>query len=419
MHRAWHVAGSIPCARRAVREATGAVARTAAATAGDLDLSGRTGRVASACGPHAVAHAVAGTGCSADVSLGWAGCGPVPGARSLHVAVGTNKRASDRDKLFYTRVELPSHQTYYDAQAAAAASDAESTGWTPDSRRVGAITLKCGMTADWDVWGQRHPLTVLKLEDVRVTQVKDEATHGYTSVQVGGGDAKPKNVSKPQAGHFARAGVEPKAVLAEFRVSEDAVLPVGTPISVQHFVPGQYVDVTSTTIGKGFQGPMKRWGFGGQKASHGTTKAHRSHGSTGSSQNPGRVFKGKKMAGRMGGKTATVECLQVYKVDIKRGLLYLRGSVPGHAGAYVRVRDSLRKPHSEAAPPPFPTFTPSDGDAEKLERWAAGSYDSPQEVARKRSQGERFELEPPFEVVMPAQDWDPFGIHDWEEPTMD
>ena len=128
---------------------------------------------------------------------------------------------------------------------------------------------------------------------------------------------------------------------------------------------------------------MKRWNFGGQKASHGTSKAHRSHGSTGSSQNPGRVFKGKKMAGRMGGKRVTVECLQVYKVDVKRGLLYLRGAVPGHAGAYVRVRDSLRKPHNPESPPPYPTYVPTAKDLEQAEAWAANAYDTPAEVRRR------------------------------------
>jgi len=164
---------------------------------------------------------------------------------------------------------------------------------------------------------------------------------------------------------------------------------------------------------------MKRWGFGGQSSSHGTTKAHRSHGSTGSSQNPGRVFKGKKMAGRMGGKNVTVECLQVYKVDVKRNLLYLRGSVPGHAGAYVRVRDSLRKPHSADSPPPFPTYVPTVMDGERQRRWEADDYDSPQQVMEKRQAGEVFEVEPAFEIMMPPQSWDPFGIHDWEEPTME
>lgn len=354
---------------------------------------------------------------------------------------GKSAREQGADKLFYTRIDLPSHQAYIstpggsaddaptltqhgntltdgDDDAVAAANLGKN--WTPESRRVGAITLKCGMTADWDVWGQRHPLTVLMLEDVQVTQVKPAATNsktGLPTVQVGGGEAKPKSVTKPLAGHFAAAGVPAKLKLAEFTVTEDAVPAVGTRITARHFVPGQYVDVTATSIGKGFQGPMKRWGFGGQSASHGTTKAHRSHGSTGSSQNPGRVFKGKKMAGRMGGKTATVEGLQVYKIDVKRNLLYLRGSVPGHAGAYVRVRDSLRKPLKWA--PPFPTYIPTTVDEERAVRWGKDDYDSAQQVASKRASGERYEREPPFELVMPAQDWDPFGIHDWEEPTMD
>jgi large subunit ribosomal protein L3 len=228
-------------------------------------------------------------------------------------------------------------------------------------RRTGALAVKAGMTCDWDAHGVRLPLTVLWLDDVSVTQVKTAQTSpngAYCALQVGYGSRKPKQVSKAELGHFVARGSAIKRALAEFRVSEDGVLPVGTKITAGHFTAGQYVDIQGVTKGKGFQGPMKRWGFAGQPASHGNTKKHRAHGSIGQCQDPGRVFKGKKMAGRMGGRNRTVQSVLVYKVDTERNLVYVKGQVPGNAGTMVKVNDSLRKPPKLGEEVPFPTADP-------------------------------------------------------------
>ncbi len=267
---------------------------------------------------------------------------------------------------------LGGHQVVYAAPAPDPAS-----AWSPKtSRRVGVIALKAGMTADWDKWGVRHALTVLRLEDVVVTGVATAASRGYTSLQVGAGHLPPRLVSRPLAGHFASVGVPPRRVLAEFRVTPDALLPVGTPLLARHFVPGQMVSVSSVSQGKGFQGAMKRWGFGGGSASHGNSLSHRVLGATGCRQDPGRVFKGKKMPGRMGGDTITMD-LQVYKLDVKNNLIYLRGAVAGKPGTYVRVKDSQKTPHAVEAPPPFPTYSLTEGDRAQLAKWAANVYLSP------------------------------------------
>ncbi|CAI5508933.1 unnamed protein product [Closterium sp. Naga37s-1] len=226
------------------------------------------------------------------------------------------------------------------------------------------------MTATWDKWGVRIPLTVLWIDDNQVVQVKTREKEGYTSLQIGSGQKKPKQLTKPELGHFRAAGVPLKRKLVEFRVSEDCILPVGTPIDVRHFVPGQFIDVTGTTVGKGFQGPMKRWGFKGMPASHGASLSHRSHGSTGGRQDPGKVFKNKKMAGQMGNKQRTVQSVWVYKVEPARGLLWVKGQVPGHSGNFVFVKDAVRK-HEVQGPDaqeygglqlPFPTFYPPAGE---------------------------------------------------------
>jgi len=229
-----------------------------------------------------------------------------------------------------------------------------------EQRRTGALAVKAGMTCDWTPWGVRVPLTVLWMDDVCVTQVKrGNGPNGvYNSLQLGYGSKKPKQVTKAELGHFAAQKVPIKRGLVEFRVSEDAVLPVGTAITAGHFAPGQYLDVQGVTKGKGFQGPMKRWGFSGQPASHGNTKKHRAHGSIGQCQDPGRVFKGKKMAGRMGGRNRTVQSVYVYKVDTERNLIYVKGQVPGNAGTMVKLKDSLRKPPKLGEEVPFPTADP-------------------------------------------------------------
>ena len=183
--------------------------------------------------------------------------------------------------------------------------------------------------------------------------MKTEEKEGYTALQLGAGSKKPKQVTKALMGHFKRFDVPIKREVSEFRVTPDCVLPVGTHIGAGHFVAGQHLDIQGVTIGKGFQGPMKRWGFKGMPASHGTTKKHRAHGSIGQSQDPGRVHKGKKMAGRMGGKKRTVQSVFLYKVDPSRNLLYVKGQVPGKPGNFLRVKDALRKPPEWA---PFPAW---------------------------------------------------------------
>eukprot|EP00601_Ochromonadales_sp_CCMP2298_P034030 CAMPEP_0173355134 /NCGR_PEP_ID=MMETSP1144-20121109/17584_1 /TAXON_ID=483371 /ORGANISM="non described non described, Strain CCMP2298" /LENGTH=292 /DNA_ID=CAMNT_0014303785 /DNA_START=279 /DNA_END=1154 /DNA_ORIENTATION=+ len=229
------------------------------------------------------------------------------------------------------------------------------TSQLTEGRRTGALAMKVGMIPVWDTWGTRHATTVLQLDNCEVVQVKTEETDGYTALQLGVGVAKPSRVKRSTAGHVGKAGVEPKRKLGEFRVSADALLPAGTLINALHFVPGQLVDVCGTSKGKGFQGVMKLWNFKGGKATHGNSLSHRVMGSTGNCQDPGRVFKGKKMPGRMGGDRITVQNLFVLKVDPQRQLLYVKGAVPGTNGNYVRIVDSVKGPFYPS-PPPFPTF---------------------------------------------------------------
>ncbi|CAG8479778.1 12752_t:CDS:2 [Funneliformis mosseae] len=237
--------------------------------------------------------------------------------------------------------------------------------WTNNSIRIGAIARKKGMSALWDEWGVRHPVTILQLEQVQVVQIKENQKRirpPLVAVQVGCSEGK-NRFKKPLLGHFENAGVNPKAKLLEFHITPDAVVPVGTEIKAAHFVPGQYVDVTAPSIGKGFAGVMKRWNFKGLPASHGTSLAHRSAGSTGQNQDPGRVFKGKKMAGRLGGQSATVLNLKVLKIDNYLNLIYIKGSVPGFDNQFVRIRDAIKKHGkkcfpSDCIPPPFPTINP-------------------------------------------------------------
>lgn len=226
-------------------------------------------------------------------------------------------------------------------------------GSQPRKLRPGAIAVKCGMTAEWNEHGVRVPLTVLWIDDCRVTQVKTEDKEGYTALQMGAGSKKAKRLSRQERGHFSSNELPFSAKLTEFRVSPDAILPVGTAINASHFAAGQHVDIQGHTIGKGFQGPMKRWGFSGLPASHGTTKKHRAHGSIGNSQDPGRVWKGKKMAGRMGNRKRTVQSVYVYKVDVERNLLYVKGQVPGKPGLFLKITDALRKPPQK---PAYPTW---------------------------------------------------------------
>jgi len=218
--------------------------------------------------------------------------------------------------------------------------------------RTGVIAKKMGMTRWFQDDGRHVPVTVLALENLQVVAVREADRDGYVAVQLGAGTAKAKNVAKPQRGHFGKAEVEPKAKLAEFRVSDDAILEVGATISADHYVAGQIVDIQGVTQGKGFQGGMKRWGFGGLRATHGVSVSHRSLGSTGQRQDPGKVFKNKKMAGHMGDKNRTQQNLEIVSTDVERGLIFVRGSVPGSKGGWLLVKDSVKVARHADAPYP-------------------------------------------------------------------
>jgi large subunit ribosomal protein L3 len=218
--------------------------------------------------------------------------------------------------------------------------------------RTGLLAKKLGMTRLFRDDGTHVPVTVLHLDRVQVVAARTVEKDGYWAVQLGWGQAKVKNVSKPNKGHFAAAKVEPKARLAEFRVAEDALLEVGATLSAEHFVVGQRVDVVGTTKGKGFAGAMKRWNFRGLEATHGVSVSHRSHGSTGNRQDPGKTFKNKKMAGHLGVERVTTLNLEVAAVDGARGLLMVKGAVPGAKGGFVFVRDAVKTARPAEAPYP-------------------------------------------------------------------
>ena len=229
--------------------------------------------------------------------------------------------------------------------------------------RSGVIAQKIGMTRIFTDAGEHVPVTVLTLENLQVLAHRTEEKNGYTAIQVGGGTRKPSRLTKSDRGTFAKAEVEPKRKIAEFRVSPENLIDVGAEITADHFVPGQFVDVTGTTQGKGFQGPMKRWNFGGLRATHGVSVSHRSHGSTGQRQDPGKVFKGKKMAGHMGDERVTTQNLVVAKIDKARGLVMVRGAVPGSKGGWVVVRDAVKK--AAHADVPKPGAFKARGEAKK------------------------------------------------------
>ncbi|PZT92360.1 MAG: 50S ribosomal protein L3 [Citromicrobium sp.] len=219
--------------------------------------------------------------------------------------------------------------------------------------RTGVIAKKVGMTRLFQEDGRHVPVTVLSLEDCQVTAHRTQDRDGYYGVQVGSGEAKQKNVSKPQREAFAKAEVALKMKVAEFRVeNEEGLLPVGAFISAEHFIAGQKVDITGHTQGKGFAGAMKRWGFGGLRATHGVSLSHRSHGSTGNRQDPGRVFKGKKMAGHMGDRQRTQQNLEIVRTDADRGLIFVKGSVPGAKNGWLMVRDAVKVAMPEGLPFP-------------------------------------------------------------------
>ncbi len=229
--------------------------------------------------------------------------------------------------------------------------------------RTGLIAQKLGMTRVLTDEGEHIPVTLLKVDNCQVVDIRTNEKNGYTALQLGVGTRKPKNVTKPMRGHFAKAKVEPKKKLAEFKVSENALLSVGDEIPVDHFIAGQYVDVTGISIGKGFAGVMKRHNFSGHRASHGASIAHRTQGSTGSCQDPGKVWKNKKMAGQLGSERVTIQSLMVYGVEAETGLIIVRGAVPGSKGAYVMVKDAIKRKNK--AELPFPAALMNSGSGSK------------------------------------------------------
>jgi large subunit ribosomal protein L3 len=227
--------------------------------------------------------------------------------------------------------------------------------------RSGVIAQKVGMMRVFTDAGEHVPATVLQLANCQVIAHRTKDKNGYVALQLGSGTRKVRNVSKAERGHFALAKVEPKRKLAEFRVQESELIPVGAEITADHFVVGQYVDVTGTSIGKGFAGPMKRWNFGGLRASHGVSVSHRSHGSTGGRQDPGKTFKGKKMAGHMGVDRVTTLNLKVVMTDVERGLVLVEGAVPGAKGGWITLRDAVKKALPKDVPTPGKFRLPDAG----------------------------------------------------------
>src|SRR5881275_15813 len=230
--------------------------------------------------------------------------------------------------------------------------------------RSGVIAQKIGMTRVFTDAGVHVPVTVLRLANCQVVAHRTMDKNGYVALQLGSGIRKVKNVTKAERGNFALAKVEPKRKVAEFRVDESELIPVGAEITADHFVPGQYVDVTGTSIGKGFAGGMKRWNFGGLRATHGVSVSHRSLGSTGQRQDPGKTFKNKKMAGHLGAKRVTTQSLQVVAADVERGLLMIKGSVPGSEGGWVLIKDAVKRKAPDGLPFPAALRGAGNGGAE-------------------------------------------------------
>ena len=251
--------------------------------------------------------------------------------------------------------------------------------------RSGVIARKLGMTRVFDETGNHVPVTVLKLDDVQVVAVKTKERDGYSALQLGAGTAKVKNVSKAMRGHFAKASVLPKRKLAEFRVEEDALLDVGSTLAVSHFVKGQKVDVVGTSQGKGFAGAMKRHNFGGLRASHGVSISHRSHGSTGQCQDPGKVFKGKKMAGHMGAVRVTTQNLEVVSTDDEDNLILIHGAIPGPKNGWVLVSDAVKKARPDDAP--FPAGLTAAAAAAQPAAEEAGSDGADEAAADVNEEG--------------------------------
>lgn len=223
---------------------------------------------------------------------------------------------------------------------------------TKQTQRTGLIARKEGMTRVFDTDGNHVPVTVLKIDNCQVVAHRTDEVDGYTAVQLGAGQAKVKRTSKANRGHFAKSKVEPKKKVVEFRVENENMPPIGSELGAIHFVPGQFVDVCGTSIGKGFQGAMKRHNFGGMRASHGVSISHRAHGSTGQCQDPGRVFKGKKMAGHMGAERVTTQNLEVVAIDEEANLVLVKGAVPGSKSGWILITDAVKKKLPSEAPMP-------------------------------------------------------------------
>ncbi|MEM0950443.1 MAG: 50S ribosomal protein L3 [Pseudomonadota bacterium] len=248
--------------------------------------------------------------------------------------------------------------------------------------RSGVIAKKVGMTRIFQGDGKQVPVTVLQLDKLQVVAQRTQDQHGYSAVQLGAGSAKAKRVSKAMRGHFAVAKVEPKRKIAEFRVDPENLIGVGEEITANHYFEGQFVDVTGVSIGKGFAGAMKRHNFGGLRASHGVSISHRSHGSTGQCQDPGKVFKGKKMAGHMGAARVTTQNLQVVKTDADRGLIMVKGAVPGSKGGWVTLKDAVKKPVPENVILPAALKSAAE-EAERLAAEAAAAAEAEAKAAEE------------------------------------
>ncbi|KEP70720.1 50S ribosomal protein L3 [Thioclava sp. BHET1] len=253
--------------------------------------------------------------------------------------------------------------------------------------RTGVIAKKLGMTRLFLEDGRQVPVTVLQLDKLQVVAQRTSSTDGYTAVQLGAGEAKAKRTTAAMRGHFAKANVAPKRKVAEFRVAEENLIEVGEEITANHYFEGQFVDIAGTSIGKGFAGAMKRHNFGGLRATHGVSISHRSHGSTGQCQDPGKVFKGKKMAGHMGAARVTTQNLQVVKTDADRGLIMVKGSVPGAKGGWVTVKDAVKKPLSENIIYPAALKSAAEAAAKAAEEAAAAAA-AEEEAARKAAEAE-------------------------------
>ena len=270
--------------------------------------------------------------------------------------------------------------------------------------RTGVIAKKMGMTRLFKDDGRHVPVTVLSLENCQVVSQRTRDRDGYVALQLGAGAAKAKNVAKPQRGHFGKAEVEPKARVVEFRVSEDALIDVGAEIAADHFIAGQFVDIAGHTQGKGFAGAMKRWNFGGLRATHGVSVSHRSHGSTGNRQDPGKVFKNKKMAGHMGDRQRTQQNLEVVLTDVERGLIFVKGSVPGSKGTWLMVSDAVKV--ARPADAPYPASIKGSNDAAPVEeevKVEEAAVETPVEAAAEAPVVEAA-AEAPAAVETPAEE---------------